>query len=263
MGQARAGGIFGQDFGSLFVKDCEISFNTNTVTAVGGNPRGGIYAGNGTTTFVNTTFDGNVHRVTSETEPVNAPFVNQGGKLAFVNCMVNGSAIDGNRPEVRLTGGQLCVLNTAFENADADYVPVNATAAAQTLLSHSFIRNFAAETVSLGTYGAITNVTAVGASRLYGPKAQDDCGNTHRGVTPVDRGRNVWLSGTVPYFHDPLADKSKPWRRADDLTSFAASVTGLTVDSPVLPDALGKARRNNHMKLGPVIVKSGLTVIVR
>ena len=257
------GGVFGQSNGSLFVKDCEISSNTNTVTALGGGPRGGVYVGNGTTVFVNTTFDGNVHRVATETEPVNAPFVNNGGKLAFVNCMVNGSAIDGNRPEVRLTGGQLCVLNTAFENADADYAPVNATAASQTLLSHSFIRNFAADSVTLGTSGAVTNVTTDGASRLYGPKAQDGAGNVHRGVLPLDRGRNVWLSGTVPYFHDPLVNKSKPWRRADDLTSFAASVTGLTVDSPVLPDALGAVRRNNHVKLGPVIVRSGLTILVR
>lgn len=263
MGQARAGGIFGQDGGSLFVKDCEISFNTNTVTAVGGNPRGGVYVGNGTTVFVNTTFDGNVHRVTGETEPVNAPFVNQGGKLAFVNCMVNGSAIDGNRPEVRLTGGQLCVLNTAFENADAGYVPVNATAASQALLSHSFIRNFDETAVTTGSNGFLCEVASTGPEMVG--HYETSAGGIRQAVASAAtaNGRPVWMLNNVPYIYDTVKSPSKPWRRLDDLTSFAASVSGLAVDSPLLPDAFGNVRSPKTTRLGPLQFRRGFMMLVK
>ena len=70
--------------------------------------------------------------------------------------------------------------------------------------------------------------------------------------------------GESVYFHDAAANAASPWRKAGERASFAASVEGLDLRTPLLPDAFGRRRtRSGGSSCGPLEQPLGLVVLVR
>ena len=67
---------------------------------------------------------------------------------------------------------------------------------------------------------------------------------------------------TTPYIYDEVADPAKPWRKVNDRGSYAASVTGLNLRAPMIPDAFGAERRKSNNACGPLCAHTGSTIFV-
>lgn len=81
--------------------------------------------------------------------------------------------------------------------------------------------------------------------------------------SPGPYGRKVWLKGGDIYFHDDIANAAKPWRKVIDKGFFAASVEGLDITSPCIPDAFGIPRSRSRVAPGPLNVSWGMMMLVR
>ena len=88
-------------------------------------------------------------------------------------------------------------------------------------------------------------------------------GATAAGVrsTPYGHhGRPVWMLGATAYFYDGDAAR---WRSLP-AGGTATSVSGLTTDSPLIPDAFGVPRVSGHVAPGPLnAAPAGTGVILR
>jgi hypothetical protein len=74
----------------------------------------------------------------------------------------------------------------------------------------------------------------------------------------------LWLAGNHLYFYDPVTNPDKPWRSTKASGSYVASVDGITLESPLLPDAFGQPRVFGSVGAGPLVVPApGMRILVR
>jgi hypothetical protein len=116
---AHAGAVFGYTTAgtgsSTTVDACTFSGNVVTGQGGGGGHSGAFYAQNGTRTFSDSTFDGNV-----SANVAGAVFVTGAGAVGFTNCTLQGNQAGGLGGALFLTGGTNTLTNvTIAENHSA------------------------------------------------------------------------------------------------------------------------------------------------
>lgn len=79
---------------------------------------------------------------------------------------------------------------------------------------------------------------------------------------PLIQNGKVNLFSTFSDDYDTISDATKPWRNVADKTKRVASVTGLTQESPIIPDAFGAARHPSRIALGPINTPSPRTMLL-
>lgn len=146
-----------------------------------------------------------------------------------------------------LGGGAISagVLNTLMASARPGYRAIVADSTTWTpTLANSVVQGFDVSAFEpLKENGYVADVVTEGVSDFMARPMTNAAGVVALGVRvrgPV-RGRPVWLMGESVYFHDVAANAASPWRKAGERASFAASVEGLDLRTPLLPDAFGLA----------------------
>ena len=247
--------------GKVLVRDCyfkdNVGINSNNRLGTVLDARGGSW------TFLNCTFEDN------ESSPAAAAsgglfYVKSGAKVALVNCTVCGTQLtgEGTNSELCVTSGaKVSIVNSAFVNEAAGYVPFSADGIVPDI-ANSAIAGFDAEAVPVAGNGYRYDVFARNA-QLARKTVEGANGAWGRGVSDpalAKRGRAVWLKDSTVYFKDELANPDKPWRSTLDRDSFAASIPGLDLTADLVPDAFASPRKAARYNIGPVDTKLGLVI---
>ena len=245
--------------GSAVARDCW--FFGNTANDASGNAfmfSSVAHVCNGSLLMVNCTVDNSA--ATANTSAKCSVFAVEGGSLGLVNCLVDGSALTGeNASEICVTAGTLTMVNTVLRNTDTGYAPFDVASAFVPRIANSVISGYdPSDLPSVGANGYLIDVVAgvpdVKAAKI-GANGAVAIGI---GSTPYGRhGRNVWLVGTNAYFYDGTA---ATWRSLPG-GGTAASVSGLTTDSPLIPDAFAEPRVAGKVAPGPLNA-SGLGLLI-
>lgn len=261
---ASSAGVGANHSGRLVVRDSY--FGDCAATADDNVPHVAVLAvRSGESAFVNCTVEDCA--ATSVTDLASLFMVRSGGKLGLVNCLVRGSmlagddvglfAYDSRDAASSSSGDTIAIVNSAI----LDGLPMfRLRTGAAPALANDYI-------AGLDTNGIETaycyNVATSGLERS-GEVEEGPNGALGAVVRVQQKGRGVWLAGdNSVYFHDDVANPAKLWRKVADKGSFAASVSGLDLDSPIIPDAFGAARRYGRVKIGPVGWQPGLVLMVR
>ena len=254
------------DKGTFLVRDCY--FGGNQIVATSPSfAMGGILSTSGKTqwTFLNCTIEDNEFTVAT----TSGLFQSFESALALVNCAVRETAFScatGTLADVRwtATAGTLSILNSAFANTAEDYVPLLINTNHSPCLANSVMAGYTPPAAT-GSNGFIYDVVA--AQPLFVEALQRDAAGLPArrlaSSSPGPYGRKVWLKGGDIYFHDDIANAAKPWRKVIDKGFFAASVEGLDITSPCIPDAFGTPRSKSRVALGPLNVSWGMMMLVR
>ena len=271
---------------TVLVRDSYFSGNSETIAA--GNyaniassaSYGAVYASqSGPAVFLNCTFEGNAvtNNCTASAASVASIFdIASASGFALVNCAVSGSRFGGTAANGRTAefsvhhanataSTTLAIVNTVVSSdLGAAYAPFDAASPNVTLsLSDSDIANLDVASLRTGNNGFLYDVTSAGAP-LKALEERD--GVLARGIyadSPFAKaGRPVWRAPNGSfYIHDTVANPAKPWRLLTAKANYSATVTGLALDSPVEPDAFGRARNAAKVAYGPLNVPAPVTVL--
>ena len=258
-------------YGRLVLRDCHISGNYASAAADNTLPVASVAAtsGSGSIVLANCTVETNA--VTVNSSAGGATFVventSAGQGIVLANTLVDASAIAGEgASEFLCTSANptVALVNSVVRNESAGYKPFNFTSASfQPTMASSVISGYdPADMPDTGANGYLYDV--VSATAAVGPLREGVNGALARGVAGpayAKLGRAVWLVGGVPYIYDDVANSSKPWRSLLSRSSYAASVTGLTLETPPLPDAFDAARKPRYCAPGPLNAAPMQTVI--
>lgn len=257
----------GNSGANLLVRDSLFEGNQAKVTAQSSEWFGSVLAmSSGSATFVNSTFLGNVATSSYATNQVGTAAI-YGGNAAFVVCTFKDGVISGvteKRAELYSSSdATIGIVNSALASTNEGYRAICASSANWTPnIANSYVQGFDASAFEpLMANGYLYDVVTEGDTDLMSGQETNALGVVAlgvRGAGPV-RGRPTWLSGRTVYFYDDVANAAKPWRKAIDRGSYAASVSGLER----IPDAFGQKRASKSSSIGPVERRLGLTLIVR
>ena len=276
--EATAGVYFNSYGNDVLVRDSY--FAGNAVAATSGTPPYVASCGavpQGRLTFANCTMEGNSADAGESATTVAATAVSGATiscGLAIVHCALTDSSLSaaaGNAAELRQLPGEATVtagigiVNSVLYNTAPGYVPLALNAGTAVTVASSHLSNLAVANLDATPANSyLRNVTAADP-RLRSATQIGGNGAVARGLTafsPLAKGcERVWLAGRAVYIHDPAANASKPWRLVGAPNSYSASVEGLTTESPLLPDAFGKARDARRAGAGPLVVPAGHSVI--
>ena len=258
------------------VRDCLFDGNSAAGSATGCSPHASALAhsaGSGYTTLLDCTISGNSLDNTSSTTH-SATISKTDGRLAVVNCLIDGSSISGdNAHEIYATDANaFAFVNDIIRNAAPGYSPFAFTSSSMLPLIANTIASGYDETAlpAVKTYGFLYDNEAVdeplrpaqetsadlpGGVALWAQGAR----STRRGF-----GRPVWLhSDGWPYIHDTTANPTKPWRplHLANGNYFYSSVSGLSLDTPLPADAAGAPRTLGKIAPGPLNAPAPVTVL--
>ena len=237
------------------VRDCY--FAGNKVNATSSDSVWGsiLCSRQGRWTFLNCSFEDNTNAVSrGACSLFNLDTDNT--SLALVNCSIRDSVFPNaeNPAEIRVRSGavSLAVINTAIGNESPGYSPFTLASTTSFGIANSTVANYAAPGCS-GSNGFEYDVVA--AQPVFRPRTCVGPGGLKAvgvGSQSALDGRPVWLVDTTLYYRDETANPSKPWRRANSNSSFAASVAGLDMADVPVSDAFGNARTARHYPRGPL-----------
>ena len=258
---------------AVLVRDCYFKANTmrSTMDKDSCYPAS-VLSANGPVTFVNTTIldsTNDVAGVATRGGTISSVEVN----VALVNCVVKDTVdLNGTMADLRCTKTPtIAVINSVMTSSDANYKAIIAADSAWTpTIANSYVQGFdRAAYEPLKANGYLYEVVSEGGAMVKEtPEAGANGAIALRvGATCPVKARPVWLSDTTVYFYDADANAAKPWRKVIDRTSYAASVTGLSLTSPCIPDAFGTPRRHvqnrTRFTCGPLYTPNGLLLFVR
>lgn len=269
-----AGIAYYNGIGTVLIKDTHFEGNivTSTISNANNWPTTVLSANAGITTMLNCSIVNNTNTVSIAESLNKTASVFSSGKLAIVNCSFRDSVFSGNNSAEIHSAGTLGnnIINSVFDTSvnPESYIPFkNADAVQQISLSNVFARNYdETQFASLAANGYCTDVIS-GGSYAFPRRAMEKNGQKAQQASSrfARSGRPVWLSNLYVYFYDDVTKPATPWRRADDRASFAATVAGITTDTPTAPDAFGAPRRDypSPSALGPVNLTTGFSIILR
>ena len=245
--------------GKLLVRDSY--FGDNTLVGGQNDLRAAVCASlGGETAFVNCTVENCA--VGSDGQPSGVFGVRSSAKLGLVNCLVRGTTLTGEASGIvayyaESTGASVGIVNTAFvddvrgfHGGSAGKLGLASSSIATLDATNGLAVAYCHDTVSNGVTRTVP--TEVGPNGAWAGA-----------VNAAVRGRKVWEKDNSVYFYDDVANAAKPWRKVADTTSFAASVSGLDLTTPVIPDAFGVRWPHNRNKVGPRYACPGFVLIVR
>jgi hypothetical protein len=259
------------------IRDCLFDGNSAAGSANGCSPYASVLAhsaGGGYTTLLDCTITGNSLDNTSSTTH-SATISKTDGRLAIVNCLIDGSVLSGaNAHEIYATdsGYPLSIVNDIIRNDAPGYSPFTFTSPSMVPLIANTIASGYDESAlpAVGTYGFLYDNEA--ADEPLRPAQETSCdlpGGVAlwaKGACAVRRGfgRPVWLlSDGWLYIYDTTANPTKPWRplHRANANYFYSSVSGLSLDTPLPRDAAGAPRALGKVAPGPLNAPSPITVL--
>ena len=260
----------------LLVRDCyfegnRIEAGPGGTLAVAGSVLAQRVKDKATTTLLNCTVLDNESRSTTTAESSVGTFAALGGSgFALVNCLVDGSTFAGGASEFSIAtsaekDSTIAVINSIVRNASAGYEPFSVVAPCLPAFANSAISGFDPGIWTQEGDGYLYEMASEAgpfSSVKTGPdgiRAQGVAGSSPY----VKKGRSVWLApdGDL-YFHDPEANPDKPWRKVLSKTFHGAEVEGISLESPLAPDAFGAPRRPGRVAYGPLNAASLGTFIM-
>ena len=253
--------------GTVMLRDCWFEGNYVRSTVSGDNqyPASVLSAIYGNTTFVNSTFLSN----TNETTQANiCGTISTSGSVAMINCAFKDTCLIGeSAADVHVNGTPTAaIINTVMASELEGYVPLKCADANWVLtVANAHMQNLVTNGIASSGSGYFYNVSTNGnpGFRARPDERQGVSAFGLRAGSPYAfASRPVWLSGTTVYFYDDIHDAAKPWRKAIDRGSTAASVTGLTLQSPRIPDAFGRERPPRGFAYGPLNAPQGGSVML-
>ncbi len=251
-------------YGRLVLRDCYFSGNSASDAADNTLPIASVAGttGSGYSSIVLANCTVETNAVTVNSSAGGATFTventSAGLGIVLVNTLVDASAIAGSgASEFLCTSGNptVALVNAVVRNEGAGYKPFIFTSDSfQPTIASSVISGYDPDAIPApDANGYLYDV--VSATAAVGPLREGENGALARGVSGpayAKLGRPVWLVGTTPYIYDDVANSAKPWRNLLSRSSYAASVNGLTLDTPPLPDAFGAARKSRYCVPGPL-----------
>lgn len=259
---------------TVLLRDC--LFAGNRMSLGGGRNEEGfavaLYARGVRAQVLNSTFVDQEIATAKETDRAGVIMTRE-ARLALVGCTLKDTSLSGVSSAVADVfvmgnGAEAGVLNTLMASARPGYRAIVADSTTWTpTLANSVVQGFDVSAFEpLKENGYVADVVTEGVSDFMARPMTNAAGVVALGVRgrgPV-RGRPVWLMGESVYFHDAAANTASPWRKAGERASFAASVEGLDLRTPLLPDAFGRRRtRSGGCSCGPLEQPLGLAVLVR
>ena len=261
-------------------RDC--GFYRNALFYVGSGYAGTLYASstaNNYALFANCTLAANTLEATGETKAkVLGTLVNTSPhcRLSVVNSLLRDNAVSGSADcvgDVTEWGtgynAYLQVFNSVLESGRADYVPLCVSNAVAPYLLASFMRNFDAATAGCKSFRRCERITTAGDTHLSPMRLRPPAETrTLQGATPLSPfwrgGVDVRYPegdpfGNILLFRDPDFHGTRyPWRNmtvlsgSETYTDAAAAALGISLDTPLLPDALGYRRKAGKVAYGPL-----------
>ena len=190
--------------------------------------------------------------------------------LTLVNCLLDRSELVGSAAEIVSAGNSgnrvLAAINTVMRNDAADYQPFSLRSPEMGVsLANCAISRLDVDSLPQKANDYCYNVTAVPgpfSTTLEGPGGLLSRGVS--GASPYCRaGRGVWeVNGRNFYFYDEVANPNRPWRDISHKDWYSGSVGGLTLESPLLPDAFGASRVPGRIAYGPLNAPAGGTFLL-
>ena len=253
--------------GMIVVRDCLFSGNSAADTAANTLSLGTVFGqSTGTAVFINCTMENNAATNNSTSSARAATIVHGGGNLALVNCLIDGSILSGERAHdvyCSASDNTLSLVNCVMRNDANGYKPLTFTGATfQPTIANSVIQGYdPADLPAVGANGFLYDVVS-SAPSISKLKEEDGVfARALKGSLYARAGRPVWLVETTPYIYDATANASKPWRSLLNRGSYSATVSGLTLDTPLIPDAFGNERKAKKVTPGPLNASAAETVI--
>ena len=259
---------------SAYLRDCLFDGNYlySTVNNTENSPSS-VFSAAGPVTMVNCTILNSTNYVTGASTR-GGTLTSWGSAFALVNCVIKDTVDrNGNSCELYVRSTPTVgIVNTVFASSDANYafMKCDGTAMVPTV-ANSYVQGFDvgaytnAANANAYFYEVATNGDACVRSRVE--EGPNGAAALRVGAGCPAKARPVWLSGTTVYFYDDVANAAKPWRNAIDRGSYSASVSGLALDSPCIPDAFGTPRRHvkngTRFTCGPLYTPNGFLLIVR
>ncbi len=263
-----------------YFRNC--GFIRNALFYIGSGYAGSVYAtstANNYALFANCTLVENTLDATGETRAKALGTLvgySPNCRLSVVNSLLRDNAVSGNADRVgdiaEWGNGYNCylqVFNSILESDDANYVPFCVSNAIPPYLLANFMRNFDAATAGCKSFRRCERIAATGDTHLSTMRIRPPAETrTLQGATPLSPfwrdGIDVHGSTSDPndrimLFRDPdFHGKSYPWRNmtvlygSETYSDTAAANIGITLDSPLVPDALGHARKAGKVPYGPI-----------
>lgn len=259
---------------AAYLRDCFFDGNYlySTVNNTDNSPAA-VFAASGPVTMVNCTILNSTNYVTGASTR-GGTLTSWGSAFALVNCVIKDTVDrNGNSCELYVRSTPTVgIVNSVFASSDANYafMKCDGTATVPTV-ANSYVQGFDvgaytnAANANAYFYEVATNGDACVRSRVE--EGPNGAAALRVGAGCPAKARPVWLSGTTVYFYDDVANAAKPWRNAIDRGSYSASVSGLALDSPCIPDAFGTPRRHvkngTRFTCGPLYTPNGFLLIVR
>ena len=161
----------------------------------------------------------------------------------------------------------LTVINSVLFNESAQYAALSVRENAPVIVVASHISNAKPDGVNTAVAHSLWRDVSTDDPQLKTLK-DNGAGVYAIGLSTTSplarKAYPLWLKGNVLYFHDPLTNAAKPWRSTKASDYYAASVAGITLDSPILPDAFGRPREFRSIGAGPLAVPPlGLKILIR
>ncbi len=265
--------------GNWFFRDC--GFLENTLFYNGTGRAASVYANlaaNNYALFLNCTLARNAVIPTGDSEAMSLGTIvgySPHCRIFVVNSLLCDNYVAGKASVVgdfsengSGSNSYLQIINSIFENASADYVPLAVTADVKPYLLANFMRGFDPETAGCTAFSRNANVISNGESRLSAFVRRPHGGVTvAKGATPSSPfwrgGIDIHYSenpstGIALLYYDPAFNGTRlPWRQlhlpgGGNFSNDDAANLGITLDAPLVPDALGHPRKAGKVPYGPI-----------
>lgn len=258
------------------------SFRGNTNWYAGSGCSASVYisnAGYQYTTFFDCSFEGNSVQVINGAAAKTAGTIGLATlhtRLSLVNTLFTGNSFSGAATNAEVFSATsydqtLAIVNSVLDSADPDYQPLRTARSTgsprlKPYLYKSSIANFDKDAVGTYDYGRREGISA-DIDPVVDATLRSRPGSPHRirGIR-VDspfwrRGADIWIRYRPTTFHHVLLHNDSgntPWHPINngndeaDQSDAAMETLGITVDSPLVPDALGNPRKHGKVAYGPI-----------
>ena len=225
----------------------------------------------GSPLFINCTMTGNVASNGCLTDDsAVGTIASLKNSCGFANCVFDRSVFSGNAAEIVFgndsENNTLALVNTIMCNESADYVPFSLRFPAMKVsLASCAISGLDVSALEPGKNGYLLDVTSE-AGAVSTTRSGPD-GQLARGVSTaspyVRAGRPVWLYGKDQiYFYDDVSHPDKPIRSLTNKSNYGKTPMGISLETPLAPDAFGAPRVIGKVAYGPLNALSGGTILM-
>ena len=201
-------------------------------------------------------------------------------RLFVINCLLDGNKCSGALTNadihtVAVYNATVAIVNSVLHSDDPDYAPLRSGLGPY--LYRSWLSNFDKDAVGCASWSRYADVSTGGDPDIS-EKLRAKAGSPHRirGLwvdSPFWRsGTEIWLrerKNTYPHVYLRNSSGKNPWHPINhgygenDQSDATMATWGITVDSPLIPDAIGNRRKTGKVAYGPIGYAHPAVMVVR